>query len=38
MMRQWTTSVTNTADARRIITSWADTLRNALDTARGKAS
>lgn len=36
MMWQWTTSVTNSADARRIITSWADTLRNALDTARGK--
>jgi hypothetical protein len=36
MMWQWTNSVTNTADARRVITSWADTLRNALDVARGK--
>lgn len=36
MTWQWTNSVTNTADARRIITGWADTLRNALDTARGK--
>ena len=36
MMWQWTNSVTNSADARRIITSWADTLRNALDAARGK--
>jgi hypothetical protein len=36
MMWQWTTSVTNTAEARRIITIWADTLRNALDTARGE--
>lgn len=36
MMWQWTTSVTNTAEARRIIATWADTLRNALDTARGK--
>lgn len=38
MMWQWTTSVTNTAEARRIITTWADTLRNALDSARGKQS
>lgn len=38
MMWQWTTSVTNSADARRIITSWADTLRNALDKARGKVT
>lgn len=36
MMWQWTSSVTNTAEARRIITTWADTLRNALDSARGK--
>jgi Protein of unknown function (DUF3313) len=31
---QWTNSVTNTAEARRIIASWADTLRNALDVSR----
>lgn len=38
MTWQWTTSVTNSAEARRIITSWADTLRNALDASRGKSS
>lgn len=35
---QWTTSVSNTAEARRIIASWADKLRNALDASRGKTS
>jgi hypothetical protein len=38
MTWQWTTSVTNSAEARRIIASWADTLRNALDASRGKTS
>jgi hypothetical protein len=38
MTWQWTTSVTNSAEARRIITTWADTLRNALDASRGKSS
>lgn len=38
MSWQWTTSVTNTAEARRIITSWAETLRHALDASRGKAT
>jgi hypothetical protein len=31
----WTNSVTNTAEARRIMRSWAQTLRGALDAARG---
>ncbi|WP_157995403.1 DUF3313 family protein [Peristeroidobacter soli] len=38
MSWQWTTSVTNSAEARRIITGWADTLRNALDASRGKTT
>ncbi|WP_116812837.1 DUF3313 family protein [Steroidobacter cummioxidans] len=38
MSWQWTNSVTNSAEAKRIITSWADTLRNALDASRGKPS
>ncbi len=38
MTWQWTNSVSNSAEARRIITSWADTLRNALDASRGKSS
>ncbi|MFC4308199.1 DUF3313 family protein [Steroidobacter flavus] len=38
MMWQWTNTVTNTADARRVISSWADTLRNALDASRGKTT
>ncbi|HWK52667.1 MAG TPA: DUF3313 family protein [Steroidobacter sp.] len=37
MSWQWTNSVTNSAEAKRIITGWADTLRNALDASRGKA-
>ena len=35
---QWTNSVTNTAEARRIIAAWADTLRKAMDAARGKTN
>lgn len=35
---QWTTSVSNSAEARRIIASWATTLRRALDASRGKPS
>jgi hypothetical protein len=38
MTWQWTTSVTNSAEARRIIAGWADTLRNALDASRSKTS
>lgn len=38
MTWQWTTSVTNSAEARRIIAGWADTLRNALDASRGKTT
>jgi len=38
MSWQWTNSVTNSAEAKRIITGWADTLRNALDASRGKSS
>lgn len=33
-MWQWTSSVTNTAEARRIISSWAINLRKALDASR----
>lgn len=33
-MWQWTTSVTNTAEARRIIATWATALRKALDASR----
>ena len=33
-MWTWTTSVTNSADARRILSSWATALRNALDASR----
>ena len=33
---QWTNSVTNTAEARRIIGMWAETLHKALDASRGK--
>lgn len=32
---QWTTRVTNTADARRILRRWAGALRKGLDSARG---
>jgi hypothetical protein len=32
----WTTSVSNTADARRIITNWAKALRSALDASRAE--
>jgi hypothetical protein len=32
----WTNSMTNTAEARRIMRSWAQTLRGALDAARGQ--
>lgn len=35
---QWTTSITNAADARNIIASWAATLRRALDAARGSST
>jgi hypothetical protein len=35
---QWSSSVFNSAEARTIIASWADTLRNALDASRGKTS
>lgn len=35
-MWQWTTSVSNTADARRVIGEWANQLRKALDASRGK--
>jgi hypothetical protein len=35
---QWTTSVTNTAEARRIIGSWATALRKALDASRAGAA
>lgn len=38
MSWQWTNSVTNSAEAKRIITGWADTLRNALDASRSKSS
>ncbi len=31
---EWRTSVSNRADARRMMTSWAKALRNALDEAR----
>jgi hypothetical protein len=37
-MWQWTTSVTNTAEARRIIASWATALRKALDASRANAA
>jgi hypothetical protein len=33
---QWTTRLRNLADARQIFSRWADTLREALDEARGK--
>jgi hypothetical protein len=33
---QWTTSVTNLAEARRIMGIWARALRDGLDAARGK--
>ncbi|HEY5808439.1 MAG TPA: DUF3313 family protein [Povalibacter sp.] len=35
-MWQWTTSVSNGADARREIRSWAELLKKALDASRGK--
>lgn len=35
---QWTSSVTNSSEAKRIIASWARPLRNALDASRGKES
>lgn len=35
---QWSNSVTNTAEARRIITSWATALRKALDASRAGAA
>jgi Protein of unknown function (DUF3313) len=37
-MWQWTTSVTNTAEARRIIATWATALRKALDASRAGAA
>jgi hypothetical protein len=37
-MWQWTTSVTNTAEARRIIATWATALRKALDASRASAA
>jgi hypothetical protein len=37
-MWQWTTSVTNSAEARRIIASWATALRKALDASRAGAA
>jgi hypothetical protein len=37
-MWQWTTSVTNTAEARRIISSWAIALRKALDASRAEGA
>jgi hypothetical protein len=37
-MWQWTTSVTNSAEARRIIASWAIALRKALDASRAGAA
>jgi hypothetical protein len=37
-MWQWTTSVTNSAEARRIIGSWATALRKALDASRAGAA
>jgi hypothetical protein len=33
-MWQWTNSVTNTAEARRIIATWATALRKAFDASR----
>ena len=33
---QWTNSVTNSSEARRVISSWATALRKALDAAHGK--
>jgi hypothetical protein len=35
---QWTNSMTNTAEGKRIILSWAIALRKALDASRGKAA
>jgi hypothetical protein len=37
-MWQWTNSVTNTAEARRIISTWASALRKALDASRAGAA
>jgi len=37
-MWQWTNSVTNTAEARRIIATWATALRKALDASRANAA
>jgi Protein of unknown function (DUF3313) len=37
-MWQWTSSVTNTAEARRIIASWATALRKALDASRANGA
>jgi hypothetical protein len=37
-MWQWTNSVTNTAEARRIIATWATALRKALDASRANGA
>lgn len=34
----WTTSATNTADAKRVISSWSTSLRKAFDASRGESS
>jgi len=37
-MWQWTTSVSNSADARRVMRQWAELLKKALDASRGKSA